>query len=121
MFYAGLSCRHWIGGAAALHLGATSTRPGAFCNAQRSNIPFSSRAELPRDDVKAHPQSKSPLTDQLYSYLLNHTREAPVLAALREETAGMHGAQVAELDCVASAGSQLLSVVQFIYRNKCVS
>eukprot|EP00873_Tetraselmis_striata_P029295 jgi/Tetstr1/449559/TSEL_036646.t1 len=37
---------------------------------------------------------KTPLTDQLYTYLLNHTRELPILSKLRQETAGMHGAQM---------------------------
>mmetsp|Transcript_30415 Transcript_30415/g.54475 ORF Transcript_30415/g.54475 Transcript_30415/m.54475 type:complete len:283 (-) Transcript_30415:30-878(-) len=40
------------------------------------------------------PTSKTPLTDGLYTYLLAHTRELPILAQLREETAGMHGSQM---------------------------
>lgn len=31
---------------------------------------------------------------ELYAYLLDHTREQPVMRRLREETAGMHGSQV---------------------------
>ncbi|GBF94855.1 caffeoyl- O-methyltransferase [Raphidocelis subcapitata] len=34
------------------------------------------------------------MTDRLYTYLLAHTREPPILRRLREETAGMHGAQM---------------------------
>lgn len=98
MAAAAAGARHWLGGRTAVHWTCTTCRLGV---GRRKGV--ASRATGPDDDGAAslpappppHPPSPltprvpehAPVTGRLYRYLLEHTREAPYLAALRAETA----------------------------------